>query len=134
MMSTDGTVEFDWGDGPHRFRLGIKEARELEAKRDCGLYRLMHRIASGDWRVDDLRETIRIGMIGGGGSPEAVLNLIKRYFDEEPVAKQMEPALRILKAFSFGPDDEQVGKHAGNPEGEAEKTTTAASTSPSSSH
>lgn len=136
-MAMDGTVEFFWGDGDHKFRLGLEQARELQTKTGVGLYRLMKRIVDDDWMVDDLRETIRIGMIGGGAPPAAAMDQIKRYFDPFPKAKQIEPALRILHAFHIGTDDEPVGTHSGNGAGKplAEETkTTADSPSPPSTH
>lgn len=115
-MAMDGSVEFEWGDGLHKFRLGLDEARELQTKTGVGPYRLMRRIAEGDWLIDDLRETIRIGMVGGGADPAAAMNLIRTYFDKHPKTKNIEPALRILHAFHIGADDEPVGT-AGNGSG-----------------
>lgn len=135
-MAMDGSVEFEWGSGLHKFRLGLDEARELQIKTGVGPYRLMRRIADGDWMIDDLRETIRIGMIGGGAAPGAAMNEIRIYFDKQPKTKHIEPALRILHAFHIGVDDEPVGT-AGNGSGkqEARETMTpTASLSPNSTH
>lgn len=135
-MAMDGSVEFEWGDGPHKFRLGLDEARELQIKTGVGLYRLMKRIAEGDWMIDDLRETIRIGMIGGGADPMAAMNLVRTYFDKQPKTKNIEPALRILHAFHIGAEDEPIGttgNSAGKPEAKETKTQ-AASPSPASTH
>ncbi len=135
-MAMDGSVEFEWGSGLHKFRLGLDEARELQKKTGGGLWTLALRIARDDWLVDDLRETIRIGMIGGGADPATALSEIKTYFDKQPKLKQREAALRILHAFGIGEDDEPVGV-VGNGAGKAkaeETKTAAASPSPGSTH
>ena len=134
-MAMDGSVEFEWGSGMHKFRIGIDEARELQTKTGFGLERLMLRILSRDYAVDDLRETIRIGMIGGGASPGAAMNEIRIYFDKQPKALQKAAALEILNAYNFGVKDEPVGT-VGNGSGkeEAKETNVASSLSPVSTH
>lgn len=110
-MSRDGSVSFKWADGRHTFRLGIGEMRELQEKVDAGPAWLLDRIRVGNWRIDDLRETIRLGLIGGGAEPLDALKLVERYVDKPPYARHVSPTIVILSAALFGaPDGERPGK------------------------
>ena len=62
--------------------------------------------------MDDLRETIRLGLIGGGMDPLDALVLVKRYVDDRPLMENVLPAWRILSAALMGPEDDAPGKEA----------------------
>lgn len=109
-MSRDGSTSFEWADGTYKFRLGIGECRELQEKTDCGPYELLRRVDAGTWRVDELIEVIRCGLIGGGMKPTEALRLVKRYCGP-PFAPSISPARVILQAALIGaPDGEKPGK------------------------
>lgn len=110
-MSRNAQVTFGWADGDHIFRLGIKELEELQEKTDCGPLFLLNRITRGEWRVADLRDTIRLGLIGGGLDPFKAIELVKRYVDDRPLSESVRPAQAILAAAILGPaDGEKPGK------------------------
>lgn len=111
-MSGHGDVTFHWGDGEHTFRLGLKEVRELQdnPRINIGPLALFHRIERDDWFIDDLREVIRIGLIGGGMKPDQASKLIARYFDDFPPSDHKIPAMTILSAFLIGDVTDPVGK------------------------
>lgn len=113
-MSRDGSIELFWGDGEHLFRLPIGHLRELQEKTDCGPYRIWMRLREHDWRVDEVRETIRLGLIGGGMKPFDAHRLVVRYIDEFglPLLDHVPAALSILTAALIGPPEEQLGKPA----------------------
>lgn len=109
-MSADGGVTMVWADGEHRFRLAIGQLRELQEKTGVGPQRLYERIFTGDWHVDDLRETIRLGLIGGGAKPTDAVKLVERYVDGRPLNESRVPAQVILVAALSGVPDDVVGK------------------------
>ncbi len=110
-MSRDASVTFLWGDDDYRFRLGIGELRQLQEKCGAGPYEILVRIAGAVWRVDDLRETIRLGLIGGGMDATKATQAIKRNFDQGGgLLQHVAPAKVILSAALIGPPDEEVGK------------------------
>jgi len=111
-MSRDGSVTFTWGDGEHTFKLAIGQVRELEEKRDAGIRLILQRVTNKSWYVDDLRETLRLGLIGGGMSPVAALKLVQRYFDERPLLESEKPAFSVLYEAMAGFEDEPLGKPA----------------------
>lgn len=109
-MSRDAAVTFTWADGDYTFRLKLGQLRELQEKCNAGPAELYNRCVDQRWRIDDLRETIRLGLIGGGTSPEKAITLINRYFDERPLAENIIPATTILGACLIGTPDEPPGK------------------------
>ncbi|WKL57237.1 gene transfer agent family protein [Asticcacaulis sp. ZE23SCel15] len=117
-MSRNAQIEAIFGDGPHTFRLGIKQLIELQEKTDCGPRLLLSRLQTGTWRIADLRETLRIGLIGGGMSPYDALSLVDRYAIEGWLIEAEAPAKLALMAALLGAPDEDEGV-PGEPEGEA---------------
>jgi hypothetical protein len=130
-MAGSGYVEFDWGDTEDQgFRLGLKEIRILQEKTGLGPLALFRRIERDDWLIDDLRETIRLGLVGAGMSEKDALTKIRRHVDDFAKVDGKEPAMRILVAFLVGEPGEPVGKRsaAGDEKG---ATTTQEDASPS---
>ncbi len=110
-MSRNASITFEWADGEYTFRLPIAQVEELQEKTGCGPYFLFNRIAEGQWRIADLRETIRLGLIGGGLEPIKARTLVLRYVDDRPYAESIKPAQAILGAALIGaPDGEKPGK------------------------
>jgi len=109
-----GTHEQDWADGHYRFRLGIGQWREIEEKCNAGPAEIYGRLLRGNWRMNDLRETIRLGLIGGGTTPADALSLTKRYVDERPLLESVPLALIIVGVALTGPieDSPKVGEAA----------------------
>ncbi len=58
--------------------------------------------------VADIREIIRIALVGGGITPTEALRLVRRYVEERPLTESMPVALSAIEAFLFGPDEEQA--------------------------
>lgn len=100
-----GSYRAPFGDDVYLFRLDIAGLRELQEKTDAGPAYLLHRIAAGQWRVDDVRETIRIGLVRGGLDPVRVLILLERYFDAAPIGRHVGLASLILSAAIFEPEE-----------------------------
>ncbi len=111
-MSRDGSVTLTWADGAHRFRLPIAQLRELQEKADAGPAFILSRLQSGQWLVDDIRETLRLGLVGGGMTPVDALKLVQRYVDERPLLESRQPAMAVLLAALVGVKDEPLGKPA----------------------
>lgn len=111
-MSSNGSITFDWADGEHTFRLPIGQLRELQDKCDAGPMQILDRLMSRTWRVDDARETLRLGLIGGGMKPIEALVLTKRYVDEfgHSLIDNAMAAQNVLMAALAGVKDDPVGK------------------------
>jgi hypothetical protein len=110
-MSYDASIERAWGDGEHKFRLSIKYLRELQDKCKAGPAMLFTRLQTGQWMVDDIRETIRLGLIGGGMPSVEALVLTVRYVDDRPLMENVGMAIEIIGAALVGvPEDQPAGK------------------------
>lgn len=60
-----GKVYLPFADGVYAFRLGFGQVVELQTLTDAGPLEIYRRLLSGEWRFADVRETIRLGLIGG---------------------------------------------------------------------
>jgi len=128
---SDATVELIWGDGPQRFRLPVGQLRELQDKCDAGPARILSRLGGIDWQIDDIRETIRLGLIGGGALPTAAYTLVKRYIDDRDgglMESRQHAQIILMKALVGDPSD-PVGEPATEetPPTPAEKSSSATS-------
>lgn len=119
-MSSNASITLAWADGDYTFRLPIGQLRELQEKCDAGPMVIYRRLSNGEWKVDDVRETLRLGLIGGGMKPVEALVLVKRYVDNRPWAENVMPATAVILAAVLGVPGDTVGKT------EAEKTETEA--------
>lgn len=107
------SVDLFLGDKRHTFRLTIGGAEELQEKCDAGPEHLRERFESGSWRIRDLTETIRIGLIGGGAEPEVAAALVGRYVAKRPWLESVPVAHGVLLAALVGVEDEPEKKEQG---------------------
>lgn len=130
-MAKAGTIELIWADGEYPFRLGIGQLRELQDKTTCGPLELFRRLGQGTWRVDDVRETLRVALIGGGMKPDDALRLVRLYVDERPLTESVLPAQAVLMMALYGnAEDQQPGEtvRRGSESGQTEGSPTPKST------
>lgn len=108
----NGKVRLAWLGGEHDFNIAqYKTLLQLEAKCDAGVRAIMLRIETDTWKVDDLREVIRLGLIGAGTPPDQAQQLIKTYVDDCPLQHSKQVAYQIIAAAMIGvPGDNSVGK------------------------
>jgi len=112
-MAVNGQIELTWADGTHKFNIAkIKSVLELEEKCEAGVAEIFARIRDGRWKFNDIRETLRLGLIGGGMMPDKALSLVQRYCDDRPWAESLQPAMLILMAAMVGVIGDDVGKKA----------------------
>lgn len=130
-MAVNGEIPLNWGDGEHKFNIApLKCILELEEKCDAGMMEIYNRITTGRWRLNDLRETLRLGLIGAGTTPDKALRLVNRYCDERPKIESVLPAQAILGAALIGvPDDSLEKKTQAQPEQASQSITPTADTS-----
>ncbi|WP_236734442.1 gene transfer agent family protein [Agrobacterium tumefaciens] len=106
----NATVTFDWADGTYSFRLAWGQLAELQEKCDAGPYVVLQRLHSGEWRVEDISNIIRLGLIGGDMVPSRALNLTRAYVEARPPMESLIPAQVILSAALMGTPEEAVGE------------------------
>lgn len=110
-MAINGSVKLTWGDAEHEFNVAkIKQVLELEEKCGAGVAEIFDRLRNNRWRINDLRETLRLGLIGGGMEPSKALKLVISYCDERPWRESLQPALVVIMAAMVGVPGDEVGK------------------------
>jgi len=100
-------IELDFGDGRYPFKLGMQEAASLEADMEKGIFQTLNEIKTGAWRLKDLREIIRWGLIGGGMSPTEAVKKVQTYVDQRPADENCALAMVIVGAALFGSPEYQ---------------------------
>ncbi len=68
-MSADGSTTFVWGGDERTFRLGIGELLALQERRNSGPQEILNRFRLGTWRIEDIQEILRLGLIGAMTMP-----------------------------------------------------------------
>lgn len=96
-------VDLDFGDGTYHFSLPMTQLEELQAKTDAGPLQLLNRLGTDEWRTQDVSETIRLGLIGGGKTPLEALHLVRKYVLNTPDwLSNIKIARGVLMAVIFG--------------------------------
>lgn len=122
-------IEMAFGDGDHLFRLKLRQIAELQEKCKAGIGTIYRRVMTGEYYIEDVTETVRLGLIGGGMDATKARLLMERYFDDLPVDAKWKHAIAILSAcvVGYSPPGDAPGK------AETAETKTDGSTSPSQS-
>lgn len=109
-MSRNARTELDWADGTFSFALRWGELAELQEKCDAGPYRVLDRLQGGDWRIEDISNVIRLGLIGGGMLPADALKKVRFYVEDRPPMENLFVAIGVLTASIIGAPDEPLGE------------------------
>jgi hypothetical protein len=90
-------VTLEWANGEYLFALKGREIEALEA--ECinpstngvgiGLGAIWARVMGGTWYRSDIRNIIRLGLMGGGMGPIEANRMCKTYVDDVPISSQM---------------------------------------------
>lgn len=80
--------EIVWPGGSDSFRLGIGELRALEKACDAGCAVVLARLLSTAWKIDDIYQPIRLGLIGAG-------------MDAKAATDRMELALTLTSPYGL---------------------------------
>lgn len=133
-MSADGSVILIWGDGENKFRFAIGQFRELQERINqrrvaigaplVGPMTLLASLRASDAWPDDVRDVLRIGLVGGGMSIKDANRKLSHHFDNKPPLESMMTAYAALFAGLVGvPDqtavDEDVKKKTATPNGQS---------------
>lgn len=118
-MSLKTEVRLDFAGERRTFDLSpIGCIRRLQDACDAGPQFVLNRLFDGSWRLDDLREPIIQGLVGGGSSQRDAQVLVEKWLDPEPKQQFIPVAQAVLLAWLSGAEDEELGE----PEGEAQVT------------
>lgn len=87
-----------FGDGEHTFALTDDMIAELERVTGIGIGALYLRAANMQFMLADLVEVIRLGLVGGGTTPERAAQLVDTYGRNQPIDDLFPLAMDILDA------------------------------------
>ncbi|MBD3818404.1 MAG: gene transfer agent family protein [Brevundimonas diminuta] len=112
-MSGSAIFRAEFAGEDRTFRLPLGRLRAVQEKVDAGPMELLQRYAGGNWRIDDVREVILQGLIGGGMDAPRAGQLIKTGFDDLPVLPFVPLAQGVVMAALCGSEDEDLGESPG---------------------
>lgn len=120
MSAEDGTITLSFGDRDYPFRIAFGQWRELQegvnksrleiGEPTVGPMGLLRALLNGDAWPHDVREVLRLGLIGGGMKSDRALVLVKRHVEGRAYFEAVPTARTVLQFAMFGPPDDQVGK------------------------
>lgn len=87
-----------FGDDVKTFALPTEQILELERKTGAGVGAIYARVMTGQFQFADIMEVIRLGLIGGGTSPQEAQALVDAYARPTPVIESFGLAADILEA------------------------------------
>lgn len=110
MENRSGRTEIFVGEGVFPAHLRIGELITLQEKLNIGPQRLVERLAGGDYFVQDIRETIRWGLVGGGMSHVEAHRLIESFVVDGHLNDYRFVAASVISAALVGSsfEDEEV--------------------------
>lgn len=111
-MSRDGSITLPWADADYVFCLRWGELSQLQEKCDAGPYVVLQRLQHHLWRVEDISNVIRLGLIGGDMKPADALKLVRAYVEARPPLENVTVAVAILSAALAGAPEEGMGEDA----------------------
>ena len=101
-MSAQTTHRAFFGDQERDFCITPALIPELERLTETGIGELCKRLFTGDFHHADMIETIRLGLIGGGASPQEATIAVRTYAHGRPLQETLPLAVDILSAVWFG--------------------------------
>lgn len=100
-----------WPGGEHDFALPLGQLRALQEHTGAGPQEVFRRLTDGSWRVDDLVEVIRLGLIGAGSMDQAEAGPeVTRLFGLHPLASFVPVARVIMGARLFSTEAQDFGQ------------------------
>lgn len=134
-MSRDGSCEVPFNGKKTFFRLAWRELMKIQEACDAGPYVVLDRLLTGRWKLQDISEVIKWGLIGAGVDTQTALDLVASEVEKRPPLESLVVAQRVLGAGVVGTPEEEVGKklEAASPEEGSDRFLTERSDLPPSS-
>jgi hypothetical protein len=120
------------GDGYYDLCLRVGELVALQEKVGAGPHKMALRLYNGDWFVEDITETLRLALIGGGLKHKEAFELVQSYVREGYFMDYASLAGAALMAALQGVEDEPLETPSGEamaPTMEEDSSSGASSTS-----
>ncbi len=102
MEKRDSFVRTEWCGEERTFHLKLGPLRAVQEATGYGPQHLYRRLSQGEWMVDEVREILRQGLIGGGMNIAEVDRLLRINFDPHPVMQHLVFAEAVMTAVLVG--------------------------------
>lgn len=109
-MSRDGSCEVAFNGQRTMFKLAWRELMKIQEACDAGPYVVLDRLVTGRWRLQDISEVIKWGLIGAGVPQDQALKLVETEVEGRRPLENLVVAQAILGAGVVGAPEEDVGK------------------------
>lgn len=109
-MSRDGSCTAPFNGQMMPFKLAWRELMKIQEACDAGPYVVLDRLVSGRWRLQDISEVIKWGLIGAGMPQGEALKLIETEVEGRRPLENLVIAQTVLGAGVIGAPEEDVGK------------------------
>jgi hypothetical protein len=109
-MSREGSIELTWAGDLRIFRLGIDQLLALQDARDSGPMEIVNRLRQGTWRIDDIRDPIRLGLIGAGMDGKKARSVVEQHVSPGAIGQHVLVAMAVILAALQGDVNDPVGK------------------------
>jgi hypothetical protein len=107
-----GKVTAHFAEGKRVLQLRIGELITLQEIRKSGPFAMLTRFREGTWLVQDIIETVRLGLIGGGMPYEEAQTFVERIIICGYIMEHLPTAMTVIYAALSGvpEDDEEPGE------------------------
>lgn len=146
-MSRGGEVSLEFAGELRTFRLAIGQWRKVQETCDAGPAELLARLAPafaagqqgltfeqvvthgllGRWRLDDVREPILQGLVGGNMPLPQATKLVQEWVDERPLFESVAIAYQVVMASIVGASDERAAGESQAAEADSQPSPAASS-------
>jgi hypothetical protein len=125
-----GAITLPWGDGDHAFRLGLDDLEALEEKCGRSIFAIAERLHASSRAATtlEIREVLRLGLIGGGAGMTDALFKVRKFVDARPLDESRDTAYAVALAALARVHSSEME----SPSGEADAARPTGSTSPPS--
>lgn len=111
-------IKRDFGNGAHGFALRWTQVSELETLAQKGSFQLLSTFAAcgnpardpeaaSAFRQQDLREVIRLGLVGAGMNAVEAIKMVRDYVEGRPIEEVLPLGIEVLSAAMFGSPEYQ---------------------------
>lgn len=114
MSAADGSVELVFAGDLRKFRLSIENLIVLQERCGAGPLAIANRLRDGTWRIEDVIETLRLGLIGGGEKTSEWAKTARKLVEDNVrpgrITEHVLAATAVLLMALHSPADDPVGK------------------------